>query len=52
MQNQYFLFIKSLKENLVRGLVNFESVGRSVGAQVIDGQLVDGRWIYYKTQGN
>ena len=47
-----FFNYKSLKENLVRGLVNFESVGRSVGAQVVDGQLVDGRWIYYKTQGN
>ena len=46
MQNQYFLIIKSFKENLVRGLVNFESVGRSVGAQVVDGRLVGGRWIY------
>ena len=46
MQNQYFLLIKSLNDNLVRGLVNFESVGRSVGVQVVDGWLVGGRWIY------
>ena len=46
MQNQYFLLIKSLNENLVRGLVNFELVGRSVGVQLVDGWLVGGRWIY------
>ena len=42
LQNKYFLFIKSLKQNLVSGTVNFGSVDRWVGGWWIAWSV--GKW--------